>query len=546
MRRLRDPHLLLFFALLALYVLPLWSFRYFPSQDGPAHLENALMLKEYDAPDSARYRDFYTINPHPDPNWFGHVLLVALMYFLPPLVAEKVLLTGYVVLLPLSLRFALRSLRPGAEWLAVLAFPFVGNGFLHLGFYNFCYSLPMYFVVVGYWLRHRDGLSWKTGAVLALLALVLYFCHIVSLAAACLAVGLLGVWLSLGEWAAWRRKGRIGPNPLRRAVWARGVGPALAFLPAAALAVLFLRRQGTATATNVLPIDRLEMLFELKALVSYLGIETLVGLGLAVALLFAMGYAGVAWLRRGRPDDSGGLLLLAAAYVVVFFAAPQGMSGGLFIPQRLSLFPYFALILWLGTQPLGRFLRGGLVAVALLTALLFLGLHVASYAVFNDYLDEYLTAAPRIESQATVLPLSFSHTGRDAEGRPLSDRVAPFRHAAGLLAVQRRAVDLANYEGKVGYFPLIYRPEVNPFDLVSLDNSNPDRGLEGIPPRVDFLSYPQRSGQPIDYVLLWNLRDDLRDRPETRSIFAQLHEGYDKTYESPRGLVQLYRRKDLR
>src|SRR6516165_6875016 len=124
MRRLRDPHLLLFFALLALYVLPLWSFRYFPSQDGPAHLENALMLKEYDAPDSARYRDFYTINPHPDPNWFGHVLLVALMYFLPPLVAEKVLLTGYVVLLPLSLRFALRSLRPGAEWLAVLAFPF--------------------------------------------------------------------------------------------------------------------------------------------------------------------------------------------------------------------------------------------------------------------------------------------------------------------------------------------------------------------------------------------------------------------------------------
>src|SRR5438270_480911 len=126
MRRLLTPERTVFCALLLLHVLPLWWFPYFPSQDGPDHLENALILKEYNAPESARYRDFYTINPHPDPNWAGHVLLVALMYVCPPLVAEKVLLTGYVLLLPFAVRFALRSLRPGAEGLALLAFPFVG------------------------------------------------------------------------------------------------------------------------------------------------------------------------------------------------------------------------------------------------------------------------------------------------------------------------------------------------------------------------------------------------------------------------------------
>ena len=51
MRRLRDPDQLLFFALLALHVLPLWVFPFFPSQDGPAHLENAVILRDYHRPD---------------------------------------------------------------------------------------------------------------------------------------------------------------------------------------------------------------------------------------------------------------------------------------------------------------------------------------------------------------------------------------------------------------------------------------------------------------------------------------------------------------
>jgi hypothetical protein len=545
MRRLRDPALLLFVALLALHVLPLWWFSYFPSQDGPAHLENALMLKEYDAPDSARYRAFYTVNPHADPNWAGHLLLVALMYVVPPLVAHKVLLTGYVLLLPLSVRFALRAVRPGAESLALLAFPFVGNAFLHLGFYNFCYSLPLYFFVLGYWLRHRDGLSPLAGLVLAALTLVLYFCHLVSLAAAALGVGLLAAWLSLGEWLTWRKKGRVGPSPLRAVLWRRGVAPALAFLPSLALAALFLRRQGTAAANNVADVARGPMLFKLEALVSYSGWEVLVSLALAVTLLTALLCA--AWplgLRRGRTDAQAGLLLLAAAYAAVFFAAPQGMSGGLFIPQRLSLFPYFAVLLWLGTQPLGPWVRRGLAAAAVVIALVFLALHTARYAVFNDYLDEYVSAAAFIGPQETVLPLSFSHAGRDADGHALSVRASPFRHAAGLLAVKCRAVDLANYEGNAGYFPLTYRPEFNPFQQIGLDHGHPDRGLEGFPPRVDFLSYQQRTGQSVDCVLLWQLRDDVRRHPDTQAILAQLAEGYQKVYDSPRGFVRLYRRRE--
>src|SRR5947209_5795917 len=153
MRRLRDPDLLLFLVLLVLQVVPLWAFACFPSQDGPTHLENAVILREYDRPDRPLLRKFYTLSDRFHPHWFGHLALAGLMSVLPPLLAEKVLLAGYVVVLPLGLRYALEGARPGAGWLAVLGFPFVGNYLFHMGFYNFCWSLALFPVVVGYYLR---------------------------------------------------------------------------------------------------------------------------------------------------------------------------------------------------------------------------------------------------------------------------------------------------------------------------------------------------------------------------------------------------------
>src|SRR6478672_1600454 len=97
MRRWLDFDHLLLLALLLLHVAPLWFFPYFPSQDGPAHLENAVILRDYR--DRPVLQEFYEPNLSPDPNWLGHLILAGLMTVLPLLVAEKVLLTGYLLLL---------------------------------------------------------------------------------------------------------------------------------------------------------------------------------------------------------------------------------------------------------------------------------------------------------------------------------------------------------------------------------------------------------------------------------------------------------------
>src|SRR6266700_4141557 len=91
--RSRHPvqtlRLLLFGCLVAAYLIPIWVFAYLPTQDGPLHLANAVILKDHGTP-NARYGEFFDLCWEPFPNWTTHILLVALQYLVAPLVAEKV------------------------------------------------------------------------------------------------------------------------------------------------------------------------------------------------------------------------------------------------------------------------------------------------------------------------------------------------------------------------------------------------------------------------------------------------------------------------
>jgi hypothetical protein len=127
----------LFAGLIILYLIPIWSFTYFPSQDGPAHLENATVIRDYHRPDRPIYREYYLLNKHLDPNWLIYLVLVGLMGIGSALVAEKFLLTGYVILLPVAMRYAVKVIRPESAFLSILVFPFIYNFPLHKGFYNF-------------------------------------------------------------------------------------------------------------------------------------------------------------------------------------------------------------------------------------------------------------------------------------------------------------------------------------------------------------------------------------------------------------------------
>ena len=90
---------LLIGVLIGAYLLPIWVFTYFPTQDGVSHVYNSQILTEYTNPEYP-FRDYYEINWYPFPNWLSHFSLAALMFIFPSLIAEKIFLSLYVILFP--------------------------------------------------------------------------------------------------------------------------------------------------------------------------------------------------------------------------------------------------------------------------------------------------------------------------------------------------------------------------------------------------------------------------------------------------------------
>ncbi len=201
-----DAETLLFWALAVAYLGPIWAFRYFPTQDGPVHLASSIILKDY-GQEGTRYHEFFEVRAEPLPNWTAHLLLAGLMLIVPPLVAEKLLLSLYVLTFGGALRYFCAAFGPNTRPCALVGLLFTYHRGLWLGFYNWDLSLVLALFVFGFWLWHRDHADLFTAAALSLLLMLTFFTHLVGFISAVLGLGWFALtsprqrWHNLG-WAA--------------------------------------------------------------------------------------------------------------------------------------------------------------------------------------------------------------------------------------------------------------------------------------------------------------------------------------------------------
>jgi len=535
---------LLLLALIVAHLIPLWAFKYFPSQDGPTHIENASVILNYFRSDRTIFREYYLLNKNVEPTWLGHLFLAGLMFIIPTFAVEKVFLSGYVILLPLSIRYAIRAIRPDSGFLVLLMFPFIYNYPLHMGFYSFSYSLPVFFFLMGYWMRHGDRFTVRKTVVLAFFSLLLYFCHLVSLVMAYAGIVILTWWLIWSDVTHDPRVRQFHFRMLWEPFKKRMIPVILALLPTIILIVIFLYRHGFESPE--IEIRRsfywlFKDLMQIESLVSFGKEESFCSIGLSVLFAAVFFYILVSKIMHRRLNRWDGLLTVVLGYVLIYLFAPNAMSEGFFITDRLNLYPFFAFVLWFGAQSYLRSVKGGIMLVAIAITIASLGLHASKYAELNDYLAEYLSGMHLIKPNKTLLPLAFDSRGHAPDGRVLSLKVRPFLHASGYIAAQRHVVEFTNYEaGAFNYFPTIFRSDLNPYIHIGIK----DRSIVWEPPQVDFLTYTRRTGGEVDYVLVWGIQKRQRDLEAAKSIDEQIKKGYKLIYTSPRTeLMQLYERK---
>lgn len=521
----------LFLVLLGLHLLLIWAFPFTPTQDAPDHQALTHILREYHEPGAGLLRQYYQLNTEALPNWFIFFVMGQVLGFLPVPVAEKVLLTAYVLLVPLAVRYALKALDPRAGFLAVLVFPFLFSFFFHMGFFNFCFSLAAFFFSVGYWLKHAEEMGIGRTMILALLVLWVYFCHPSTL------VVTVTVLVTLAGWRALLALRAQPDRQIWKSILRWLLPPVIAALPALGLMSSFVKSRADS------PIVMMSLWRKVWSLTTLHSLASLTVWTIPVATVLALLFYAVAVLclrerrSQGRRLQVGdGLLLTVAGLILAFFVAPDQVSSGGFINDRLLLFPFLTAILWFGTLEHPARRRLGVQVVAAGIALAFLGLFAVKYAQLNRGLAGIAAAGEHVEPDHTFLYLSYAHQGQDGKGK-LAFRTFPFLHAGGHVGARTRLADLSLYQANADFFPLYFRPALNPYRRLS----GPGGWIEGSPPVVDLLGYPKRTGGTVDYVLVWGLQKEREGEPKVRKVLDQLAAGYDLVYNAQEGRVRLYR-----
>ena len=364
-----------------------------------------------------------------------------------------------------------------------------------MGFTSFLLGSCLFPITLGVWWTGRDRAGYVRPAVIMLLLLMNYFCHLVSLGLTALGLALLAL-LAPSQTVA-----GFGPaNRLRR------LGrTAMVFLPLVPLGFLYLqmsRRGGPMHPTW----ENLSSAYSLSAWGARLGwvdpLTVAIKDGLPftnrVAAIFVV-FAPVVWLSaagifwwagrlsagsgrdpgtlstaRGRQEarsqlddgtekrDQGVWILLASLLLVAGVIGPDslGPGHGEYLPQRLILLGLAALVPAFDIKLTNKW--GRLTAACLGVALLLQTLIVWDYA-----LDSHRTAGQIIQAKNLVgrgkriATLLLEIRGRF--------RANPLLHVDNWLGVGTGNIVWNNYETRHYYFPVQFRPGIDRPDSSDLE-----------------------------------------------------------------------------
>lgn len=479
MRRLEQVS---YCVLVLAYLLPVWCYRYIPTQDGPSHLANAVILRDYGKPET-RHHEFFELSYQPFPNWTSHQALAVLSYVMPPALAEKIFVTGYVVGFAVACRFFLASW-PGAALLAPLCLLFVFNRCFFMGFYNYCLSVALGFLILGICMRLPERLSVGMLVALTGLFVLTYFTHLVGYAEAALGAVIVVLFLP------GRRRWRL-------------LCLAAALLPSAVLVVNYLVSTGVDTGAIAASAGR-RMEGSIASSAGFVrfwsGLKNLNGdifnpydawsvpVGSwwlwTVAILLLVELCSRPWRTPATAATNAAQaarlpMIIFGVVMLLLYLSVQDDFGrhGSFMKPRLALWlPLVALALL--KPPTCRWLRVPAVVACYALAEVHLVSTCSHFSAANQRLREY---AAGIDSMGRNRVLYVVQNLAQPPGK--ADYLL---HASGRYCLDSGCTSLDNYEATSHYFPVRFLPGVQ----------------RGRGTMNEFNVYPGRAA--VDRILMWD------------------------------------------
>lgn len=472
----------LYILLLVAHVGLIWFLPYFPTQDGPSHIYNLVILRDL-INGGKEWGDFFTYQLRAVPNLGFNLIAYPLLGFFPPLLVEKIFITIYIILMGSSVPLFLLTFGRPALPFSYFVFPVVFNFNLLMGFYSYASAVPLFLIFL--------SLSWKirnTSIPLRfvcfnLAGLVIFYFHLIPFLFYLLSL----MVFTLVEAMGYRRKVTallklliiLAPsilNPVLYLLQGKGALPDLSYLLSIPryidlLAELFLFSTLSFSPWQVLPASLLMFLI----------------------VLFCYQSMKDYYIRRkveDIPSLEKSLVFLASVLTLIYLMAPFHYGDGSYFNQR---FPWVILLVLL---PLMRipdtafFKRFGSISIAGVAGIFFIFNAVILWQQ-SAKVERFLRGL-----QADLPRGAFVMTYKTGDER---SRVDVLLHAASYYGILKGCIDIGNYETRYDYFPVHFKSN---FPLIPSEKE-----IAYEPSTINWSDYPV-----IQYLLGWNIGDMEREK----------------------------------
>jgi len=301
-------------------------------------------------------------------------------------------------------------------------------------------------------MKYKEEINLNKIAILNLLAILIYFCHIATYILLILSLTLLSIT------SFYRRPKRI-------------VGLLAYMLPLYFIMGSYILSNATGQPHNRWSGSKLwDYFINTKSLVYYTDSQQII----TRAMLVFLGLLFIATLysrirQRNIINQDNQFLLLFGVFIAIYFVMPWGIGPGSWINDRVNLF-IFLVILPFFNEDYHKYIRRGLILIMVILSIAHLSISCRYYYTLNRGLKEFTSGKNLIEENKAVLALSSDWSSG-------VKYVAPFVQAISHYCVNNRCVNLGNYEAKFNYFPLDWKKQysgvIHYIVAWKLDENNP-------------------------------------------------------------------------
>lgn len=478
MTKLIETNHSYYILLLAAHIGLVWLLPYFPTQDGPSHIYNLVILKDL-LNGGKEWGGFFTYQLRAVPNLGFHIIAYPMLNFFSPLVVEKIFVSIYTLLMSISVPIFLRTFDRPVFPFAYFVFPVVFNFTLLMGFYSYVMALPIFILAfsLGWKIRNRSA-SFRF-VCLNLLGFILFYFHLIPFIFFMISL----VAITLAESAGYKRK----INNLLKLI--------IIIFPSI-LNLFFYLRQGAGGAFHdfsyLFSFSRLiELIIDLSffSTVNFLPLQ-LFPASLFIFLILLFSYTSIKeifqrWKMAGDIQASEKALIYMILFLgLIYIFAPFNFGSGSYFNQRFPWVILLILLPFLQVPETIFFKRYGQIVIAGIASIFF----AFSAVIFwqqNIKVKKFLSGLNAGLPKGAFV-ITYKKGGHE------QSRVDTLLHAASYYGIFGGSVDIGNYETSFPYFPVHFKNTLPAFPS--------ENQISYEPTTINWPEYPS-----IQYLLGWEI-----------------------------------------